>query len=194
MGTKENKEFDLSDVIGGAFNIFGLKIDLGKLLSSPEEVKGHLEQLREKLKQTGGKETLTDEEWRGSHFTVSGSIKTRGILGEREYHVGTGVRPGGQRRPPKAPEPPEVVEPPVDVFVEPQEVIVVAEVPGVELSDLEVTIRGNKFLSLATTPAARRGYRKDIALNVEVDPDTIQTTCRNGILEVRLQRLVGERA
>jgi len=52
---KDNKEFDLSQVIGGALDIFGVKLDLGKLLSSPDEVRERLDALREKLKQAGGK-------------------------------------------------------------------------------------------------------------------------------------------
>ncbi len=191
MEEKEDKEFDPSGVISGALNILGLKIDLGKLLSAPDEVKDRLEQLREKLKQAGGKEALSDAEWRSGGVSISGSVRTRGILGEREYHMGTGMRPGKQPRPPKAPEPPEppeVVEPAVDVFTEPHEIIVVAEVPGVGLSDLELKIQNDKVLSLSTYPGARRGYRKDIELSAEVDAETLRTTCRNGVLEVRLRK------
>lgn len=191
MEKKEHKEFDPAEVISGALNIFGLKIDLGKLLSAPEEMKDRLEQLREKLKQAGGKEVLGDEEWRKGGISISGSVRTRGILGEREYHMGTGMRPGRQPRPPKTaepPEPPEVVEPAVDVFTEPHEIMVVAEVPGIGLSDLELKIQNDKVLSLSTHPGARRGYRKDIELSAEVDAETLRTTCRNGILEVRLRK------
>ena len=191
MEKKDDKEFDPSGVISGALNILGLKIDLGKLLSAPEEMKDRLEQLREKLKQAGGKEVLGDEEWRKGGVSISGSVRTRGILGEREYHMGTGMRPGKQPRPPKAPEPPEppeVVEPAVDVFTEPNEIIVVAEVPGVGLSDLELKVQSDKVLSLSTYPGARRGYRKDIELSAEVDAEILRTTCRNGVLEVRLQK------
>lgn len=190
MKKQEDKEFDPSDAISGALNILGLKIDLGKLLSAPDEVKDRLEQLREKLKQAGGKEALSDAEWRSGGVSISGSVRTRGILGEREYHMGTGMRPGKQPRSPKAsepPEPPEVVEPTVDVFTEPHEIIVVAEVPGVDLSDLELKIQNDKVLSLSTYPGARRGYRKDIELSAEVDAETLRTTCRNGVLEVRLR-------
>ncbi|MFQ5840855.1 MAG: Hsp20/alpha crystallin family protein [Thermodesulfobacteriota bacterium] len=189
---KDEKEFDLSDVIGGALDIFGLKIDLGKLLSSPEKVGDRLEELREKLKRAGGKEVVTDEEWKSGGVSISGHVRTRGILGEREYHVGTRARPGRERRPPKAPEPPpEVVEPAADVFDEPREIMVVAEVPGVGLNDLELKVQG-KVLSLATKPGVRRQYRKEIGLKSEVDAATVRATCRNGILEVRLQKKAGE--
>lgn len=185
---KDHKEFDLSQVIGGALDIFGVKLDLGKMLSSPDEVRGRLEALREKLKQAGGKETQTDEEWRQG-VSVRGHVKTRGVLGERQYHIGTGPR--AQRPRPTTPEPPEVVEPAVDVFDERQEVVVVAEVPGVGLKDLELKIQG-QVLSLSTKPGARMGYKKDIELSSEVDADTLRATCRNGILEIRLRKKDGQ--
>jgi hypothetical protein len=64
---KEEKEFDISDVLGGTLDFLGLKMDLGKLLSSPEAVSDRLQKLREKLKQVCGKEVLSDEERRYEH-------------------------------------------------------------------------------------------------------------------------------
>ncbi|HEV8717975.1 MAG TPA: Hsp20/alpha crystallin family protein [Candidatus Binatia bacterium] len=192
MEKQEDKEFDPSDMISGALNILGLKIDLGKLLSAPDEVKDHLEQLREKLKQVGGKEVLGSEEWRKGGISISGVVRTQGILGEREYHMGTGMRPGRPPRPPKVSRPPappeEVVEPAVDLFTEADEIMVVAEVPGVGLNDLELKVHGGKVLSLSTHPGARRRYQKEIELSAEVEAETLRATCRNGVLEVRLRK------
>jgi HSP20 family protein len=188
---KEKKEFDPSQVIGGALDIFGIKIDLGKLLSSPENVKDRLEELREKLKRAGGKEVLTDEEWRKGEEGISGHVRTRGVLGEREYHIGTGARPRRQPAGPKSPKPPEVVDPTVDVFDEPQEIVIVAEVPGVGLNDLELKIQ-DRVLSLFTRPEARMAYRKEIELSSEVDAGSLKATCHNGILEARLRKKSGK--
>lgn len=186
---KEDKEFDISDVLGGTLDFLGLKIDLGKLLSSPEDVGDRVQELREKLKQAGGKEVLGDEEWRSGGVSVGGHVRTRGILGDREYHIGTTPRPRPRpgRRRQKAPEPPEVVEPAVDVFNEPQEIMIVAEVPGVGLEDLELKIEDD-VLSLSTKPAIRRKYKKEIKLSSDVDKDTLKATCRNGVLEIRLEK------
>jgi len=90
---KEDKKSDISDVFGGTLNIFGLKIDLAKLLSSPEDVKGGLEELRGKLKKAGGREVMSDEEWKSGGMSISGHFRTSGILGDREYHVGTTTPP-----------------------------------------------------------------------------------------------------
>ena len=193
---KGEKEFDISDVIGGKLNILGLNIDLGKLLSAPENVKDQLEGLREKLKQAGGKETLSDEEWRRGGASVSGHITTRSLLGDREYHIGTGgglraerEYPTGARPRPRerAPRPPEVVEPPADVFHEAEEIVVVAEVPGVGLEDLEVKVE-DSTLSLSTKPEARRQYKKVIELGSPVARESLKATCRNGIVEIRLKK------
>jgi len=188
---KGDKESNISDVIGGTLNIFGLKIDLGKLLSSPEDVKGGLEQLREKLKKAGGKEVMSDEEWKNGGVSISGHFRTSGILGDREYHVGTTTPPvepvARRKREKKAPEPPEAVEPPVDVFREAKEIVVVAEVPGVDLADLELKVEDNVLL-LSTKPTARRNYHKKIELGSAVDGGSLKATCRNGILEIHLQK------
>ena len=188
---KEDKKSDISDVFGGTLNLFGFKIDLGKLLSSPEDVKGGLEQLREKLKKAGGREVMSDEEWKSGGVGISGHFRTSGILGDREYHVGTTTPPvepvAKRKRKEKAPEPPEAVEPPVDVFREAEEIVVVAEVPGVELADLELKVKDD-VLILATKPATRRHYLKKIELGSAVDGGSLKATCRNGILEIHLQK------
>jgi HSP20 family molecular chaperone IbpA len=184
---KGDRNSDLSDVIGGTLNIFGLKIDLAKLLSSPEDVKDRIEELREKLKKAGGKEVLSDEEWRSGETSISGYFRTGGILGDREYHMGT-TGPATRRRDrERVSEPPQAVEPPVDIFREAEEIVVIAEVPGVELADLELKVEDDVF-SLCTKPAARRSYRKEIELGSRVDADSLQASCRNGILEVHLQK------
>jgi len=186
---KGDQEFDLSGVIGGKLNILGLTLDLGKLLSAPEEVREQLEELREKLKQAGGKEVVSDEEWQRGGVRVSGHISTRGLLGDTEYHIGTTPRPRPRARPSsRPPETVEAAEPAVDVYHEDQEIVVVAEVPGVSLDDLELKVEGS-MLSLATKPGVRRQYRKAIPLDTPVDKDSLRATCRNGVLEVRLKKL-----
>lgn len=184
---KEDEKSGISDVIGGTLNIFGIKIDLAKLISSPEEVKGGLEQLREKLKKAGGKEILSDEEWRQGGASISGHLRTGGILGEREYHIGTAGAATKRKVEDRISEPPEAVEPPVDVFREAEEIVVIAEVPGVELADLKLKVEDN-VLSLSTKPTARRSYQKKIELGSLVDESTLKTSCRNGILEIHLPK------
>ncbi|MBI2848805.1 MAG: Hsp20/alpha crystallin family protein [Chloroflexi bacterium] len=187
MKKKAQQDVDLSNLLGGTLNIFGFKVDLAKLLSSPEDVTGQLERLRARLKELGLKETLSDEEWKSGAAGVSGHIRIRGIAGEEEYHIGTsgGRRPRAKEE--KAAEPPEVVEPPLDLFEDPEGLTIVADMPGVSLEDLDLKIDG-RILTIATSSTARRVYRKVVQLGHEVDPESFQTTCHNGVLEIRLRK------
>jgi len=180
------EEPDLSGVFGGALNILGLKLDLGKLLSAPEDAAGQLGELRERLKQLGGRELLSDEAWRSGAVSVSGHIRTSGLLGDQEFHIGTLGRPARAQRGRKV-EAVEAVEPPVDVFDEEGGVTVIADVPGASMDDLQVKVEGS-VLSIESKPGTRRPYAKKIELNSEVDPATVRSTCRNGVLEVYLQK------
>lgn len=184
---KKKKDVGPTALLGGTLNILGLKIDLGELMTSPEDLKDRLEELREKLKAAGGKEVLSDEAWRQGGASISGHIRVRGPSGETEFHVGT---LGKQKRAAPgqpAPSAAETAEPPVDVFDEGQQVTVVADVPGVGLDDLDLKIQGRVF-SLSTKPTARRSYRKELRLEADVDPDSLKATCNNGALEVRVAK------
>ena len=186
-----------SSIIGGKLNLLGIQIDLDRLLESPGDVEQGLGALRERLKAAGGKERLSDEEWKAGGTTVTGFIRTGGVLGDQEYHVGTmgsrserqaGIepRPKGKRTPAPVPAP-EVSEPPLDLFDEDDEIRIVADVPGAELEDLKLKA-DDRLFSLSTRPGARRGYRRDVELPAAVDPKIVSKSCRNGVLEVRLRK------
>lgn len=183
MTEKKEKEFG----IGGKLNILGLEIDLGKLLSG-EGIKG-LEELRENLKKLGGKEVLSDEEWKAGGVSVEGHIRTSGIFGEREFDLGVKERKTYRAKPgAKAPEEVEVREPFVDVFYEKEDgeyVKVMADIPGVEEKDIKINIEGKKLTLSAET--LRRKYHKDIELDYPVESE-FKTNYRNGILEVTLTK------
>lgn len=188
MSKKKGKEeFDLSEAIGGKINILGLNLDIGKLLASPEDATSQLEGLRQRLKEMGLKETLTDEQWKAGGATVSGHVRVRGMGGEEEYHIGTtaGRRPRAAKE--QAPEPAEVVEPPMDVFDEADGLVIVADVPGVGLEHLEVRVDGQELL-ISTKPAARRAYKKTVHLGANVDSESMEVNCRNGVLEIRFKK------
>lgn len=182
----QKKEPAPGGLLGGILDILGLKIDLGELLSSPENLAKRLEELREKLVAAGGKGVLSAGEWRQGGAVVTGHIRVRGLSGDEEYHVGTlgKTRRKVTEEPPGAP---ETVEPPLDVFDEPGQVTVVADVPGVGLQDLDLHLEGNT-LSISTKPVARRQYQKTVQLTAEVHPESMEATCRNGTLEVRLRK------
>lgn len=182
---KDKKEPELSDFLSGTLNLLGLKIDLKELLASPEAATGRLGELREMLKAAGGKEVLSDAEWQKGGVRVAGHFQTHGLLGEQEFHVGTMGKPRGAAAEPPAPETPEVAEPPVDVFYEGEQVVIVADVPGVSFEDLDLKVKGKTF-SFSTKETAPRRYQKELLLKAEVEPKSLRITCHNGVLEVRL--------
>jgi HSP20 family protein len=182
-----------SSLIGGRLNLLGVEIDLGRLLESPGDIEQGLGALRERLKAAGGKERLSDEDWKAGGTTVTGFIRTGGVLGDQEFHVGTmgtrGERQGGAAVKPrgKRTTAPEVSEPPLDLFDEGDEIRIVADVPGAELDDLELKA-DDRLFSLSTKAGARRAYRRDVVLPAAVDPTIVSQSCRNGVLEVRLRK------
>ncbi len=185
--TERDKSFALSDLIGGRLSIGGFDIDIGSLLSSPDGVRDQLEGLRETLKAAGGRPATSDEDWRNG-LEVHGHFRTRGILGDREYHLGTQGRPAWSEKPGRpAPDrrPGETVEPATDVFTDPDGIVVVCEVPGAQTDSLEIELAGQE-LSVSSKPGTRTAYRKTVTLPCPVDADSLTSTCRNGILEVRL--------
>jgi len=183
MEEKKKSDFEIE----GKINIFGIEIDLEKLLSG-EGIKG-LEELRERLKKLGGKEVLSDEEWKAGGASIGGHIITRGIFGDREFNLGVRERKTYRAKPgARAPEKVEVREPNLDIFYEREDgeyVRVIAEMPGVEEKDIKISTEGKK-LTLSAEGAYRK-YQKEVELDYLVEEE-FKTSYRNGILEVTLTK------
>lgn len=78
------------------------------------------------------------------------------------------------------------IEPLVDVVEEDDEIIVVAEVPGVERDEIKVRIKGTTLTIHADNP--ERPYHKEIQLPGRVKKEDAKSAVRNGVLEVRLKK------
>jgi HSP20 family protein len=78
------------------------------------------------------------------------------------------------------------LEPLVDVVEEDDEIIVVAEVPGVERDEIKVRIKGTSLTIHANNP--ERPYHKVIELPSKVKKNEAKSAIRNGVLEVRLKK------
>lgn len=78
------------------------------------------------------------------------------------------------------------LEPLVDVVEEDNEIIVVAEVPGVERDEIKVRIKGTTLTIHADNPD--RPYHKVIELPSKVKKEDAKSAIRNGVLEVRLKK------
>lgn len=136
-------------------------------------------------------ETEEPEVTRSGEFKIKGlGEKARGVYG---FTIRTGVagiprveRFGNIRTSEEGPVVAEVREPLVDLFDEGQEIVVVAELPGVGEEEIQVEVRDD-VLSLQTT--GQRKYEKEILLPGAVDVTTLAKTFKNGILELRLKRV-----
>ena len=78
------------------------------------------------------------------------------------------------------------LEPLVDVVEEDDEIIVVAEVPGVERDEIKVRIKGTLLTIHADNP--EKPYHKEIELPSKVMKNEAKSAIRNGVLEVRLKK------
>jgi len=77
-------------------------------------------------------------------------------------------------------------KPLVDVFDTDGTVQVVAEMPGIEKSDVELGVEGRN-LEIHAARGDRR-YNETVELPAEVDEDSAKATYKNGVLEVTLKK------
>jgi len=78
----------------------------------------------------------------------------------------------------------EVREPIVDVFDEGDKLVVIAELPGVEESNVHLEVKDD-ILNLSAE-AKDRKYSKEVLLPSPVDANSMESSYKNGILEVKL--------
>ncbi len=76
----------------------------------------------------------------------------------------------------------ELEEQGVDVIELEDEIIIVADLPGVRRSDISVRVRGNELMIRA------KDFLKKLQLPMEIDPKRTKATYRNGILEVKISK------
>ncbi|MGA2784044.1 MAG: archaeal heat shock protein Hsp20 [Candidatus Bathyarchaeia archaeon] len=84
-------------------------------------------------------------------------------------------------------EPKDAREPLVDVINEPEQIRVLAELPGVEKSDIKTTISEDS-LTIRVESQTRK-YFKEVQLPANVDPDSSKASYNNGVLEVTLRKV-----
>jgi len=91
--------------------------------------------------------------------------------------------------------------PPLNVFRQGDDIVVIAEVPGVRKSDLQIEVKG-RTIRIAGTKSVSYGeqssvhrrerlagrFDRAITLPVEVDADKVKAECRDGILALYLPR------
>jgi len=91
--------------------------------------------------------------------------------------------------------------PPLNVFRKGDDFLLVAEVPGIEKSNLDLQVKGRtirlsgtkgaKFPEKASVHRRERlsgRFDRSVTLPVEIDPDAVKAECHDGILALSLSR------
>jgi HSP20 family protein len=97
--------------------------------------------------------------------------------------------------------------PPVNIFRKGEDLVLIAEVPGINKSDLELHVKGrtirlagNKTVNYPEKVSLHRRERsmgrfdRSLTLPVEVNPDGVKAECHDGILAVFLPRAERDKA
>ncbi len=157
------------------------KISLGGMFKGLER----LVDLAAKLKEAGG-ETNKEGEVDLGHlkkgmkavygFTIKSAVGGKPV-----------VEPfGNVKQTPKGPTVDEEREPMTDVFDEKEEVKIYAEMPGVNEADIKVEVKGD-ILDIAARSSDRK-YHKEALLPSPVKAETLTSSYKNGILEIRIKK------
>lgn len=77
-------------------------------------------------------------------------------------------------------------EPLIDVVTEKEEVVVTAELPGIEKKDLELKTKEGKVTLSVDSGDAR--FFKEVEVGSDIDEDSAKANFKNGVLEVRIKR------
>lgn len=78
-------------------------------------------------------------------------------------------------------------EPLVDIMEEADAIKIIAELPGVEKSDIKLNCDSRSLTISVDTP--ERKYYKDLELPAEVDPNSSKASYKNGVLEVSVTKM-----
>ena len=184
-GEKENLDLD-----------FGIgKLSLGGLFNGIEK----LVDLAAELKEAGG-EIKKEGEIDLSHLSATnrgGSANLfggkKGIKGVWGFSIKSAVggKPivepfGNIKKTPKGPTVEEEREPIIDVFDEKEEIVVMAEMPGVNEEGISLDLKGD-ILEIKAVSKDRK-YHKEILLPAKVKAETRISSYKNGILEIKIKK------
>jgi len=128
-------------------------------------------------------------------YTQTGEIKGLGDKAKGVYglsvKMGLGGKPvieqfGNIKATEKGAVVAEVREPIVDIFDEGKKLVVIAELPGVGEKDIHLEVKDD-ILDLSAE-AKDRKYSKEVLLPSPVDADSMESSYKNGVLEIKLRK------
>jgi two-component system nitrogen regulation response regulator GlnG len=159
----------------------GLFAGLGSLIEQ-------LGKLAEQAERAGGVVSKTGDFNVGSDKRLKGvyGFSVKSALGEQG---GVKIEPFGNIRRDeegKLVEVQQIREPMVDLFDESDHVLIIAEVPGIEQEDVRLELQDDILIFVAEKGDSK--YRKELLLPASFSSAQMSFTCRNGILEIRLNK------
>ncbi|MFQ5827408.1 MAG: archaeal heat shock protein Hsp20 [Dehalococcoidia bacterium] len=168
--------------MGGARKQGGAGIELG--LGGLFKGVGSLLDLVSKMAEHGTEETTGSGEVEG----LGG--KLRGVYGF-SVRTGLGGTPvieqfGNIQETETGPVVAETREPLVDVLDEGDHLTVIVELPGVEEGDIKMKVEGD-ILEVSASSGGRK-YHKEVLLPSAVEPGSLKSSHRNGVLEISLAK------
>ena len=146
----------------------------------------------EKLVDLAGK--LQDQNEISKEGEINLDHLKKGMKGVYGFTIKSGVggnRPtvetfGNIKKTPEGPKVEEEREPMTDVFDENEELVVIAEMPGIEEGDLEIDLKED-ILEIKAAGKNRK-YRKEMLLPVKAGSQNLRHKFTNGILEIRIKK------
>lgn len=93
---------------------------------------------------------------------------------------------GNIKKTPEGPKVEEEREPITDIFDEDKEIVILAEMPGIEETDIEIDLKED-ILEIAAK-GKNRTYRKELMLPVKANKSDMTYKFTNGILEIRIKK------
>ena len=161
---------------------FGIgKLSLGGLFKGIEK----LVDLAAEVKEAGG-EIRKEGEIDLSHLKKG----AKGVFGFSVKTMAGGkpiVEPFGNiKKTPEGPKVEEEREPMTDMFDEKDEIVIIAEMPGIEENDLKIDLKGD-ILDISAERNTRK-YHKELLLPAKVKKEKMKVKYNNGILEIRIKK------
>jgi HSP20 family protein len=93
---------------------------------------------------------------------------------------------GNIKKTPEGPRVDEEREPITDIFDEENEIMIIAEMPGIEEQEIKIELKED-ILEISAVNK-NRTYRKELLLPVKVIKSDLQHKFTNGILEIRIKK------
>lgn len=168
---EKGAEFDLGLGLGGLFKGLGRIIELVSKMAEEGQVE---------VTRTGEIKGLGE----GAKGVYGFTIRT-GLGGTPEVSQFGNIRPT-----PKGPVVEEVREPIVDVFDEADRLLVIAELPGVEEGNIRLEVKGD--ILVISAEDRDRKYAKEVLLPGPIDESGMQSSYKNGVLEITLPKTKGD--